>query len=171
MNTAGLAIVLSNRLLEIGITQKELAERIGTTPPTIGRYLRGERLPDMATIGKLAEALNMTQDVLMESQTFTDAQIEQMQKGYEHTKPKRMTKCWDCALACGGTIGGTTCPWARRLRPVPGWVADEAKVKFSTESMSNTFIVIDCPLFIRDGYNGGLKGLNDPKIKKKGKWK
>ncbi len=169
MNTAGLAIVLSNRLLEIGITQKELAERIGTTSPTIGRYLHGERLPDMTTIGKLAEALNMTQDDLMESQTFTDEQIEQMRKGYENRKPKRMTKCWDCALACGGTIGGTSCPWARRLRPVPGWLAEAAKIKFGTRLMSDTFIVIDCPLFIRDGYNGGLKGLKDQKTKRKGK--
>lgn len=40
-----------------GLTQEQLAERIGTTKGTISRWENGEREPPLGAIGALAEAL------------------------------------------------------------------------------------------------------------------
>ena len=42
-----------------GLTQKELAERIGATQPAIARLERGERLPTVETLYRLAKALGV----------------------------------------------------------------------------------------------------------------
>ena len=69
------------------------------------------------------------------------------------------TKCWDCAKATGG------CSWSNSFEPVKGWVAVPTKVKIHksknpTEEMirdNSSYVVIDCPEFLRDAYNNGLK--------------
>lgn len=60
-----------------------------------------------------------------------------------------MTICWDCARATGG------CPWSDRLRPVKGWKVIE--IKPSSNKPYSTYIVQECPGFIRDGYDGGTR--------------
>ena len=42
-----------------GLTQKELAERLGVTTTVIGQYERTERTPKMETLVKIAEALEL----------------------------------------------------------------------------------------------------------------
>lgn len=60
-----------------------------------------------------------------------------------------MSLCWDCANATGG------CSWANSLEPVEGWNAIEFKPT-STKPYS-THLVLDCPLFERDAYDGGVR--------------
>lgn len=43
--------------------------------------------------------------------------------------------CWDCQRAVCG------CSWAKQLKPVDGWVAEENKLGYK---------VLECPLFIED---------------------
>jgi len=43
-----------------GITQKQLAERIGTQQPSIARIEAGEKLPSISFLEKIAEALDTT---------------------------------------------------------------------------------------------------------------
>lgn len=45
-------------------TMNELAEASGVLPPTISRYMTGERLPSMPVCMKLADALGITVDWL-----------------------------------------------------------------------------------------------------------
>jgi transcriptional regulator with XRE-family HTH domain len=45
-------------------SQRELAERIGTSAPIIGRYERGEIAPSIEVAAKLAEALDASLDYL-----------------------------------------------------------------------------------------------------------
>ncbi|TAK34538.1 MAG: helix-turn-helix domain-containing protein [Chloroflexota bacterium] len=45
--------------LAAGLTQKQLAERIGTTQPAIARLERGERWPSVETLYRLAKALGV----------------------------------------------------------------------------------------------------------------
>lgn len=47
-----------------GLTQKQLAEKIGVAPITIQQYENGSREPRIATIGKIADALDVTADYL-----------------------------------------------------------------------------------------------------------
>ena len=51
------------------------------------------------------------------------------------------TLCWDCANSVS-----KGCEWARKLKPVKGWTADETK---------QGYLVRDCPEFIRDSYEQG----------------
>ncbi len=39
------------------MTQRELADRVGVTFPTISRFETGHRMPTLATMAKLADAL------------------------------------------------------------------------------------------------------------------
>ena len=48
-----------------GITQKELGEKIGVTPVTIGNWERGTRQPSFEFLVKLANALSVSTDVLL----------------------------------------------------------------------------------------------------------
>ena len=59
----------------------------------------------------------------------------------------RYTICWDCKRAIG------ECRWSSSLKPVKGWTAEKTKSKCGGDS----YVVIDCPEFIRDAYNMGLK--------------
>lgn len=48
-----------------GITQKELAARIGVTEAVISRYISGERDPKPEIIANIATALHTTSDYLL----------------------------------------------------------------------------------------------------------
>lgn len=63
------------------------------------------------------------------------------------------TLCWDCRKACG------ECSWSRCLEcsPVPGWTAIETKLRLNTDVYIQSYIVIACPEFERDGFGGGTK--------------
>ena len=62
----------------------------------------------------------------------------------------RPSLCWDCANATG-----TVCCWANYGKPVDGWLAEKTK-KASYDTEEYGYLVIDCPLFIRDAVRGGL---------------
>lgn len=50
-----------------GLTQKDLADRLGVKQPTIGRYEAGERVPDEAAMKRLAEELGVTPRLLKQA--------------------------------------------------------------------------------------------------------
>ena len=70
---------------------------------------------------------------------------------------RRHALCWDCAKACGG------CSWSNHWehRPVPGWVAEETRVRMNNDTYEPTFLVIACPEFERDGIGGGVSRPHD----------
>lgn len=60
---------LGQRILESlqkrGVTQKELASRIGITESTMSRYISGDRSPSPETLANIATALHTTSDYLL----------------------------------------------------------------------------------------------------------
>ena len=58
-----------NRLLEArkkkGISQEEMAERLGTKGPVVGRYERDEMKPSIEAAAKMANILNVSLDFLV----------------------------------------------------------------------------------------------------------
>ncbi len=58
----------ANRLHELrrdrGLSQEDLAARVGTKGPAIGRYERGDATPTIKTATKLARALDVSLDYL-----------------------------------------------------------------------------------------------------------
>lgn len=68
-----------------GWSQGELAKRIGTSAPIVGRYERGEITPSIEVAAKIADALEVTLDHLigntdMELDKETLRRIEEMSK-------------------------------------------------------------------------------------------
>ncbi len=76
MNTLGDKI--SELLKESGMTQRELALRIGSTEMTVSRYVRNERQPKAEILSKIAEALNTTTDYLLGRDLVNDDESEFM---------------------------------------------------------------------------------------------
>lgn len=56
---------LSARLAELEISQAELARRLGLDPRRVGHYITGIREPDIATLAKIAKALEISADSLV----------------------------------------------------------------------------------------------------------
>ena len=60
----------------IGITQKELARRLGTTSQNISQYERSLRNPKSETLSQIAQALEMPTEILTGAQPFPDPFLE-----------------------------------------------------------------------------------------------
>ena len=56
---------LQGLLRDQGVTQKDLAIRIGTTEATISRYISGDREPKADMLANIATALHTTSDYLL----------------------------------------------------------------------------------------------------------
>jgi transcriptional regulator with XRE-family HTH domain len=69
-------IMLKNKLkqlrLEHGITQAQLAEKIGASTSAVGMYEQGRRQPDGRTIAKIAAVLGCSTDELLEVEHPSD---------------------------------------------------------------------------------------------------
>ena len=61
------------------------------------------------------------------------------------------TLCWNCANATGG------CSWSEygTFQPVEGWTAERRDIRNKFGEDIESYIVIDCPEFIRDAQAGG----------------
>jgi len=58
--------IISNLRREQGMTQKDLAEKMGVTDKAVSKWERNLSCPDISSIPRLAEALNTTVDTLMD---------------------------------------------------------------------------------------------------------
>lgn len=56
---------IAARRKELDLSRKELASRVGTSAPIVGRYERDEITPTVETAKKLADALGVTVDYLV----------------------------------------------------------------------------------------------------------
>jgi transcriptional regulator with XRE-family HTH domain len=52
--------------------KRNLAEMAGLSTKTVGRYMRGERVPDAINLRKIARALNCTVDELLPDEEITE---------------------------------------------------------------------------------------------------
>lgn len=71
---------LQGLLRDQGVTQKDLAIRIGTTEATISRYVSGDREPKADVLANIATALHTTSDYLLgiERDEFDFPKIKRM---------------------------------------------------------------------------------------------
>ena len=58
--------IISNLRREKGMTQKDLADKMGVTDKAVSKWERNLSCPDISTIPRLAEALDTTVDTLMD---------------------------------------------------------------------------------------------------------
>lgn len=65
MTNKSMAEVICNRRRELGMTQKDLAEKLNITDKAVSKWERGIACPDTATIPVLAEILGVSLEELM----------------------------------------------------------------------------------------------------------
>ena len=80
---------------EIGITQEEMANRLGVTTPAVNKWENGNSNPDIELLSPIARLLNISLDTLLSyRETLTSAEIEEIikkmdkmisEEGYEKT--------------------------------------------------------------------------------------
>jgi|ERR1017187_590316 Zn-dependent peptidase ImmA (M78 family)/transcriptional regulator with XRE-family HTH domain len=71
MNSLGLVIETARRA--DGLTQEQLAEKVGVTQAALCRYERGMREPEAEILDRLAQVLNVTPDFLQQSSKIRGA--------------------------------------------------------------------------------------------------
>ncbi len=84
------------------ITQKDMAERIGVAKSTYSLYESGSREPNVQTIKKIADILNVTADELLglenepvtiaahfDGDEYTEEELEEIRQFAEFVKNKR----------------------------------------------------------------------------------
>lgn len=60
-------------------------------------------------------------------------------------KKNKGTLCWQCKRA-----KANGCPWFTDFTPVEGWVAKKTKIKKRDGEYADSYMVKNCPLFIKD---------------------
>lgn len=73
-NNIGEKITSLRRVL--GITQKELAEKIGLTASTITKYEKGTLEPNIDTLNKISEALNVSISDIIDNDKFKNVILD-----------------------------------------------------------------------------------------------
>ena len=68
--------IIATKRKELGMTQMELAERMGVTDKAVSKWERDLSYPDVNSLPKLAEIFGMTVDQLMQIKTES-AQMEE----------------------------------------------------------------------------------------------
>lgn len=72
-----LGVRISELLKLNGLTQRELAEKVGVTEVSMSRYIKGERVPKGYIIANIATALHTTTDDLLGQNNDEDVDFEQ----------------------------------------------------------------------------------------------
>ena len=68
MTEKTMAEVISSRRKELGMTQKDLAEKLNITDKAVSKWERGIACPDTAAIPKLAQILGISLEELMNTE-------------------------------------------------------------------------------------------------------
>ena len=76
MNENKLGERIADLLKESGLTQRELAERVGVTEVSMSRYISGDRVPKGPIIANIATALHTTSDYLLGTEEESDLESE-----------------------------------------------------------------------------------------------
>jgi len=69
MTNKSMAEVISSRRKELGMTQKDLAEKLNITDKAVSKWERGIACPDTASIPKLAQILGISLEELMNAES------------------------------------------------------------------------------------------------------
>ena len=68
MTNKSMAEVITSRRKELGMTQKDLAEKLNITDKAVSKWERGIACPDTAAIPKLAQILGISLEELMNAE-------------------------------------------------------------------------------------------------------
>ena len=79
MNENNLGGRIADLLKQSGLTQRELADKVGITEVSLSRYISGNRTPKGPVIANIANALHTTSDYLLGTEEKNDFDSEYYQ--------------------------------------------------------------------------------------------
>lgn len=79
MNENNLGGRIADLLKKSGLTQRELADKVGVTEVSLSRYISGDRTPKGPVIANIASALHTTSDYLLGTEEKSDFDSEYYQ--------------------------------------------------------------------------------------------
>ena len=56
---------LRDAIMQSGMSQKAIAEKIGIHPSTVNKYIRSDKFPSIDTFARLCKALNDSSDTIL----------------------------------------------------------------------------------------------------------
>jgi transcriptional regulator with XRE-family HTH domain len=81
---------LGDKILELckqkGLTQRDLADRIGITEVSVSRYIHGTRIPNANIIKKMAEVLEVNAGEILGEKDKTEEESEKFDIAYNTIK-------------------------------------------------------------------------------------
>lgn len=111
--------LLCNLRKKKGMTQKEVAERLGIVPKTVSKWETGHGFPDVATISKLAEVLGVSE------KTILSGNLEINREDAGNVKRTRFYVCPDCGSFMQGVGGNTVICCGKQLEALKPQLPDE----------------------------------------------
>lgn len=73
--------IIAAKRKELGMTQLELAEKMGVTDKAVSKWERGLSFPDVTSLPRLAEVLGMSVDELMQVKQASEEETEKTAGG------------------------------------------------------------------------------------------
>ena len=88
--TARFAKAILTRRKELGLTQEELADRVGTTKQVVSKYENGQRSPKVIMANAFAAALETTLDELLDVEKADPVLVQKAEEEYAKNKDIRV---------------------------------------------------------------------------------
>jgi transcriptional regulator with XRE-family HTH domain len=89
------ADVLSAARLRAGLTQRELAERAGTSQSTVNRYEKGAVEPSLATLQRLVEACGLELRISLAEPDGHDEQLARLMLALSPAERLAAQQAWE----------------------------------------------------------------------------
>lgn len=109
LNSKSIGNKIADARKKINLSQAELAQRVSISPQAVGKWERGESMPDIFTLNRLAEILgvdlNYFSDNFQTSDTITDTDETDSKQTVEKAMPKSRKKFdWNWDMSQGNWV-------------------------------------------------------------------
>ncbi len=157
MNQNNTGALIRKLRLELGITQQELADKIGVTDKAVSKWERGLGCPDPSLLSSLADTLNVEPGILLAGEMVANEKVSgNMKKVRFYVCPKCgniTTSVTEAVISCCG----------KKLPPLTPQKADEHE-KLSAELIENEYLISSEHEMTREHYISFIALLADETV-------
>ena len=102
-----------------GLTQKQVADKLGIVPKTVSKWETGHGFPDVSTVSALADILGVSE------KTILSGDLEQNLESANNMKRTKFYVCLDCGSFLQGTGNGQVVCCGKQLEALKAVSADD----------------------------------------------
>lgn len=157
MNQNNTGALIRRLRLELGITQQELADKLGVTDKAVSKWERGIGCPDPSLLSSLADTLNVEVGILLAGKMFAN------EKSSGNMKKTRFYICPECGnIICSVTEAVVSC-CGKKLSPLTARKAEEQE-KLSVELVETEYLINSDHEMTREHYISFVALLADETV-------